>query len=122
MNSAGPTSWYVTTRQSGGMGCGCAVPLPCAGGRRHDRLGNMHRSIHRFGKKKPAGTVADAMSLAASAPVGAGVADATELAHALLASLLRQAPTHRIRHAGTMPHRESRGRNQPLSPSLTNYR
>lgn len=73
-------------------------------------------------KKKQAGTIADAMSLAASAPVGAGVADATELAHALLASLLRQAPTHRIRHAGTMPHREGRGRNQPLSPSLTNYR
>jgi hypothetical protein len=73
-------------------------------------------------KKKPAGTVADAMSLAASATVSAGVADATELAYALLAPLHRQAPTHRIRHAGTIPHRKGRGRNQPLSPLITNYR
>jgi hypothetical protein len=72
-------------------------------------------------KKKPAGTLADAMSLATSATVSARLVDATELAHALLAALLHQAPACRIRHAGTIPDREGRWRNQPLSPFITNY-
>ncbi|MBK4739156.1 transposase [Noviherbaspirillum sp. DKR-6] len=73
-------------------------------------------------KKKPAGARADAMSLAASATVSAGVADTAELAHALLAAVLCQAPTHRICHAHSISHRGGRRRNQPLSPAITNYR
>lgn len=73
-------------------------------------------------KKKRAGTLSDAMPLATSDTVGASLVDATELAHALLAALLHQAPAQRIRHAGTMLRRKDRGRNQPLSPVITNYR
>lgn len=91
MNSAGLTSWCVATRQSGDIGYWCAVPSLFAGGRRHDRHANTHRSIHRL-QKKLAGPRADAMSLATSATVGASLVDATELAHALLATLLHQAP------------------------------
>lgn len=69
------------------------------------RQAHQHASVNSpVRKKKPASALTDAMSLAAVAAVGAGVVDATELAHALLASLLRQAPTHRIRYARAIPH------------------
>ena len=72
-------------------------------------------------KKKPAGTLADAMPLAAPAALGTGVVDAAELAHALLACLLRQAPTRRTRRASGIPHWRGQRRNQSLSPVITNY-
>jgi SRSO17 transposase len=69
------------------------------------RQARQHASVNSpVRKKKPDGTVADAMSLATATAVGAGVVDATELAHALLASLLRQAPTHRVRYARAVSH------------------
>lgn len=69
------------------------------------RQAHQHASVNSpVRKKKPAGALADAMSLATAASVSAGVVDATELAHALLANLLRQAPTQRIRYARAISH------------------
>lgn len=86
------------------------------------RQARQHASVDSLvWKKKPAGALADAMPLAASATVSASMVDAAELAHALLAVLLHQAPARRTRHDCTIPHRSGRGRNQPLSPFITNY-
>ena len=71
-------------------------------------------------KKKPARPVADAMPLAAPAALGAGMVDASAVAHALLERLLRQAPACRAGYPGEILYRERR--NKPLSPALTNYR
>nr|WP_217346677.1 transposase [Noviherbaspirillum sp. L7-7A]MBV0881152.1 transposase [Noviherbaspirillum sp. L7-7A] len=71
-------------------------------------------------KKKPSRSSANAMSLAAPAAFGTGMVDTAALAHALLACLLRQAPACRTGCFGEIPYWERR--NQPSSPSLTNYR
>ena len=70
-------------------------------------------------KKKPARAIADAMPLAAPAALGAGMVDASAVAHALLARLLRQAPACRAGYPGEILYRKRR--NKPLSPALTNY-
>jgi len=70
-------------------------------------------------KKKPARTLANALPLATPAALGASLVDTAVLAHALLACLLRQAPACRTGDAGEIPYRQRR--NQPSSPSLTNY-
>jgi hypothetical protein len=71
-------------------------------------------------KKKRAHTFANAMSLATAAAVSESMVDASTVAHALLARLLRQAPACRAGY----PDERLYGwrRNQPLSPPLTNYR
>lgn len=71
-------------------------------------------------KKKPSRPSANAMSLAAPAAFGTGMVDTAALANALLACLLRQAPACRTGCFGEIPYRKRR--NQPSSPSLTNYR
>ena len=70
-------------------------------------------------EKKPARAFANALPLATPAALGAGMADTAALAHALLAGLFRQAPACRNGSSGGIPYRKRR--NQPLSPSLTNY-
>jgi SRSO17 transposase len=86
---------------------------------RQARQARQHAPVDSPVRKKKA---ADAMPLAAPAALGAGVVDATELAHALLACLLRQAPTRRTHRASGIPHWRGQRRNQPLSPAITNYR
>jgi hypothetical protein len=71
-------------------------------------------------KKKGAHTFANAMSLAPAAAISESMVDASAVAHALLARLLRQAPACRAGYSDE--HLSGWRRNQPLSPPLTNYR
>lgn len=70
-------------------------------------------------EKKTARAFANALPLATPAAFGAGMVGTASLAHALLACLLRQAPACRTGCSGGIPYRKRR--NQPSSPSLTNY-
>jgi hypothetical protein len=63
----------------------------------------IHETVTPPARKKKAGPVADAMSLAAPATHSAGMADTAGLAHALLASLRQQAPATRTRRAAGIP-------------------